>query len=155
MSAAAGAEVEVDTETGHVHIARIINVVDCGKPVNPRIVETQISGAAIMQLGFTMFEKMHLDGGQVTNASLADYKIPGIFDVPPVMVNDAIDAYQHNAPFGAKGVGEFGDAVSLAGDRQRHRRCGRRAADGAAAQSRGRVPRAARKSRQAAGGCVR
>jgi CO/xanthine dehydrogenase Mo-binding subunit len=106
MVAAAGAEVEVDTETGHVHIAKIINVVDCGKPVNPRIVETQISGAAIMQLGFTMFEKMHLDGGQVTNASLADYKIPGFFDVPPVMVNDAIDAYQHNAPFGAKGVGE-------------------------------------------------
>jgi CO/xanthine dehydrogenase Mo-binding subunit len=106
MSAAAGAEVEVDIETGHVHIARMINVVDCGKPVNPRIVETQISGAALMQLGFTMFEKMHLDGGQVTNASLADYKIPGIFDVPPVMVNDAINAYQHNAPFGAKGVGE-------------------------------------------------
>ena len=106
MCAAAGAEVEVDTETGHVHIAKIINVVDCGKPVNPRIVETQISGAAIMQLGFTMFEKMHLDGGQVTNASLADYKIPGFFDVPPMMVNDAIDAYQHNAPFGAKGVGK-------------------------------------------------
>jgi CO/xanthine dehydrogenase Mo-binding subunit len=106
MVAGAGAEVEVDTETGHVKIAKLINVVDCGKPVNPRIVETQISGAAIMQLGFTMFEKMHLDGGQVTNASLADYKIPGIFDVPAVMVNDAIDAYQHNAPFGAKGVGE-------------------------------------------------
>jgi CO/xanthine dehydrogenase Mo-binding subunit len=59
-----------------------------------------------MQLGFTMFEKMNLDGGQVTNASLADYKIPGIADVPAVMVNEAIDAYQHNAPFGAKGVGE-------------------------------------------------
>ena len=38
-----------------------------------------------MQLGFTMFEKMHLDGGQVTNASLADYKIPGIHDVPEIM----------------------------------------------------------------------
>ena len=68
--------------------------------------ETQISGAALMQLGFTMFEKMHLDGGQVTNASLADYKIPGILDVRRVMVNEAIDAYQHNGPFGAKGVGE-------------------------------------------------
>src|SRR4029077_5357146 len=53
-----------------------------------------------------MFEKIHLDSGQITNASLADYKIPGIADVPPVMVNEAIDAYQHNAPFGAKGVGE-------------------------------------------------
>ena len=35
-----------------------------------------------MQLGFTMFEKMHIDGGQVTNASLADYKIPGFHDLP-------------------------------------------------------------------------
>jgi CO/xanthine dehydrogenase Mo-binding subunit len=106
MCAAAGAEVEVDTETGHVKIARLINVVDCGKPVNPRIVETQISGAALMQLGFTMFEKMHIDAGQVTNASLADYKIPGILDVPLLMENEAVEANQSNGPFGAKGVGE-------------------------------------------------
>jgi CO/xanthine dehydrogenase Mo-binding subunit len=49
---------------------------------------------------------MNYDGGQVTNASLADYKITGIADMPDVMINEAIDAYQHNAPFGAKGVGE-------------------------------------------------
>src|SRR4051812_4988605 len=106
MCAAAGAEVEVDTETGQVKIARLINVVDCGRPVNPRIVETQISGASLMQLGFTLFEKMHLDAGQVTNASLADYKIPGMLDLPVVMENEAVDAHQSNGPFGAKGVGE-------------------------------------------------
>ena len=83
MVAGSGVEIEVDTETGHVRILRLINVADVGKPINPKIVETQLSGAALMQLGFTMFEKMHLDGGQVTNASLADYKIPGIHDVPP------------------------------------------------------------------------
>jgi CO/xanthine dehydrogenase Mo-binding subunit len=106
MVAAAGAEVEVDTDTGHVRILNLVNAVDCGKPVNPRICETQISGAALMQLGFTLYEKMQLDGGQVTNASLADYKIPGILDLPDAMVNETIDAYQHNAPYGAKGVGE-------------------------------------------------
>jgi CO/xanthine dehydrogenase Mo-binding subunit len=106
MCAAAGAEVEVDTETGQVRILRLINVVDCGRPVNPKIVETQISGASLMQLGFTMFEKMHIDAGQVTNASLADYKIPGILDVPAVMENEAVDSRQSNGPFGAKGVGE-------------------------------------------------
>jgi CO/xanthine dehydrogenase Mo-binding subunit len=106
MCAASGAEVEVDTETGHVRIARLITVVDCGRPLNPKIVETQISGAALMQLGFTMFEKMHIDAGQVTNASLADYKIPGMLDVPPVMENETVDAQQSNGPFGAKGVGE-------------------------------------------------
>ncbi len=106
MCAAAGAEVEVDTETGHVRITRLINVVDCGKPVNPKIVETQISGGSLMQLGFTMFEKMHIDAGQVTNASLADYKIPNMLDVPAVLEVEAVAADQSNGPFGAKGVGE-------------------------------------------------
>jgi len=82
-------------------------VVDAGKPINPKIVEDQISGAAVMQLGFTMQEKMLFDAGQVTNASLADYKIPSILDVPP-MISEAVDAQQHDGPFGAKGVGESG-----------------------------------------------
>jgi CO/xanthine dehydrogenase Mo-binding subunit len=106
MCAASGAEVEVDTETGHVRIARLITAVDCGRPVNPKIVETQISGAVLMQLGFTMFEKMHIDAGQVTNASLADYKIPAILDVPEAMENEVVDSFLSIGPFGAKGVGE-------------------------------------------------
>jgi CO/xanthine dehydrogenase Mo-binding subunit len=107
MVAGSGVEIEVDTETGHVRITRLINVADIGKPINPKIVETQLSGASLMQLGFSMFEKMHIDGGQVTNASLADYKIPGMHDVPPVIENEAVDTYQTNGPFGAKGVGEL------------------------------------------------
>ncbi len=106
MVAASGAEVEVDTETGQVRVTKYVNVVDCGRPINPKIVETQISSASLMQLGFTMFEKMHIDGGQVTNASLADYKIPAILDVPPVMEGEAVDNYQKDGPYGAKGVGE-------------------------------------------------
>jgi CO/xanthine dehydrogenase Mo-binding subunit len=106
MISGTGAEVEVDTETGHVKITRLVSVLDIGTPINPRIVETQISGAALMQLGFTMFEKMHQDGGQVTNASLADYKIPGFHDVPVTMENLTVDTFQSNGPFGAKGVGE-------------------------------------------------
>jgi CO/xanthine dehydrogenase Mo-binding subunit len=106
MVGAAGAEVEVDTETGHVRVTKLVNVADVGKPLNPRIVETQLSGGAIMQLGFTMFEKMDFVAGQVTNASLADYKIPGMLDLPRSMVNESVDAEQGSGPFGAKGVGE-------------------------------------------------
>jgi CO/xanthine dehydrogenase Mo-binding subunit len=102
----AGAEVEVDTETGHVKVTRLINVVDCGTPINPKSVEAQISGAALMHVGFTMFEKMQIDGGQVTNASLADYKIPGFHDVPEILESLTIDNAQSDGPFGAKGVGE-------------------------------------------------
>src|SRR5438034_217489 len=106
MCAASGAEVEVDTETGHVRITRLVTTVDCGRPVNPKIVETQISGAVLMHLGFTMFENMHIDAGQVTNASLADYKIPAMLDVPQLMQNEAVDSHLSSGPFGAKGVGE-------------------------------------------------
>ena len=108
MVGGTGVEVEIDTETGHVSVTRLVNVADAGTPVNPRIVETQLSGAAIMQLGFTLYEKMNFDAGQVSNASLADYKIPGILDIPPVIENEAVDAAQASGPFGAKGVGESG-----------------------------------------------
>lgn len=108
MIGATGAEVEVDTETGEFRVTRLVNLVDVGRPVNPAIVETQISGATMMQLGFTLYERMDFDAGQCTNASMADYKIPGIRDVPPVMENEAVDMVQQSGPFGAKGVGESG-----------------------------------------------
>ena len=107
MIGGAGAEVEVDTETGKVRVTRLVNVADAGKPTNPAIARTQLSGAAVMQLGFTLFENMELDGGQVTNASLADYKIPGMQDIPP-MENELVAAEQKSGPFGAKGLGESG-----------------------------------------------
>ncbi len=117
MAGATGVELSIDTETGHITIDRLINVVDCGNPINPEIVQTQISGAAIMQLGFSLTEKMNLDSGQVTNASFADYKIPGFNDIPLVMENEAVKAYQIDGPFGAKGVGEsatFGVSPAIA-----------------------------------------
>jgi CO/xanthine dehydrogenase Mo-binding subunit len=109
MVGASGVEIEVDTETGRVRVTRLVNVADVGTPINPRIVETQLSGASIMQLGFTLFEKMLFDeAGQLRNASLAEYKIPGFLDVPENMTNEAVVAEQSTGPFGAKGVGETG-----------------------------------------------
>jgi CO/xanthine dehydrogenase Mo-binding subunit len=109
MVGASGAEVEVDTETGRVRISRLVNVADVGTPINPKIVETQLSGAAIMQLGFTLFEKMHFDAqGQLRNASFAEYKIPGLLDLPKEVLNEVVTAEQRTGPYGAKGVGETG-----------------------------------------------
>ena len=117
MIGGTGIELEVDTETGHVNVTKIVNVADAGRPLNPKIVETQLSGAAVMQLGFTLFESMEFDNGQVTNASLADYKIPGIHDMPAIMENHLVGADQKTGPFGAKGVGEsatFGLSPAIA-----------------------------------------
>jgi CO/xanthine dehydrogenase Mo-binding subunit len=108
MIGATGAEVEVDTETGRYTVTRLVNVADVGTAINPAIVETQLSGAAVMQLGFTTTEKMEFSAGQCTNPSLADYKIPGILDIPRGMESEAVDAVQKSGPFGAKGVGESG-----------------------------------------------
>ena len=109
MVGGTGVELEVDTETGRVRIARLVNVADVGTPINPKIVETQLSGASIMQLGFTLLEKMEFDAqGQLRNASFAEYKIPGIRDLPDAIVNEAVVAEQRTGPFGAKGVGESG-----------------------------------------------
>jgi CO/xanthine dehydrogenase Mo-binding subunit len=109
MVGASGVELEVDTETGSVRLTRLINVADVGTPINPKIVETQISGAAIMQLGFTLHEKMQFDAqGQLRNASFAEYKIPGLLDLPREIINEAVTAEQKTGPFGGKGVGESG-----------------------------------------------
>jgi CO/xanthine dehydrogenase Mo-binding subunit len=107
MIGGTGCEVEVDTETGAVRVTKLVNVADAGSSINPRIAETQLSGGAVMQLGFTLMEEMLFDGGQVGNASLADYKIPGIRDIPP-MQSALVAAEQGSGPFGAKGLGESG-----------------------------------------------
>ena len=109
MVGATGVELEVDTETGRVRVMRMVNVADVGTPINPRIVETQLSGAAIMQLGFTLLEKMEFDtAGQLRNASLAEYRIPGFLDLPASISSEVVVAEQKSGPFGAKGVGETG-----------------------------------------------
>ena len=102
----AGAEVEVDTETGQFRVTKLVNVADVGVAINPKLVQQQLSGAAIMQFGFTVSENMMFREGQLTNGSLADYKIPGLLDLPRDFINETVEARQHDGPFGAKGAGE-------------------------------------------------
>ena len=103
---ASGAEVEIDTETGHITVTRLINVADVGTAINPKLVQQQLSGAGIMQLGFTLTENMVFRDGQLTNGSLADYKIPGLLDIPRTFINEHVEGFQKDGPFGAKGAGE-------------------------------------------------
>ncbi len=108
MLGGAGAEIAVDMETGRINVTKLVNVADVGRAINPSIVERQLIGAAIMQAGFTLFEEMILSDGQVLNASLADYKIPGFLDLPEDLSAAYVDVPHENGPFGAKGVGETG-----------------------------------------------
>jgi CO/xanthine dehydrogenase Mo-binding subunit len=108
MLGGAGAELAVDCETGRIEVTKLVNVADVGRAINPASVERQLTGAAIMQLGFTLFEEMVFSDGQVVNASLADYKIPGMLDVPPDLQAAFVEVPHRDGPFGAKGVGETG-----------------------------------------------
>jgi len=73
-SVPAGVELAVDTETGHVRITKLVNVADVGQPINPRIVETQLSGAAIMQIVSPCRRRSGLMRGR-SQCVFADYKI--------------------------------------------------------------------------------
>jgi CO/xanthine dehydrogenase Mo-binding subunit len=108
MMGGAGAEIEVDTETGRITVTKLVNVADAGRAINPASVERQLTGAAIMQMGFTLFEEMVFSDGQVLNASLADYKIPGFLDLPRTVTGLFVERPHREGPFGAKGVGETG-----------------------------------------------
>ena len=65
-------------------LGRPLNSEDRGKPAFRR--------GARCNYGFTMFENIEFDGGQITNASFADYKIPSILDIPRIMANEAVEA---------------------------------------------------------------
>ena len=108
MLGGTGAEIAVDCETGRIEVTKLVNAADVGSAINPASVERQLTGAAVMQLGFTLFEEMNFSDGQVVNASLADYKIPGLLDVPRDLRAAIVEVPHSNGPFGAKGVGETG-----------------------------------------------
>ncbi len=103
---ATAVEVEVDEETGRVQVLRIAAAADVGTAIHPAHCEQQIVGATTMALSLALFEEMVFDGGQVTNASLADYMVASIKDRPPEIVPIVVQVPHPDGPFGAKGVGE-------------------------------------------------
>lgn len=105
-------EVEVDEVTGKIAVLRAWSAHDVGRAVNPVSCEGQIQGGFVQGLGYALYEQMIWDDdGRLANPSLADYKLPGTLDVPPVIEPIIIEDPDPTGPFGAKGVGE----ISLVG----------------------------------------
>ncbi|MEE8110887.1 MAG: molybdopterin cofactor-binding domain-containing protein, partial [bacterium] len=113
MYAAQGAEVEVDVETGEVHLLKLTAAHDVGKAINPNGCTGQIEGALAQGLGTALFEEMHLEEGQVLNPTFMDYKIPCAVDMPS-LVPMLVEEHHPEGPYGAKGVGEPGLAPTAA-----------------------------------------
>jgi CO/xanthine dehydrogenase Mo-binding subunit len=101
-------EVEVDVETGEVTVLRVVASHDCGRIINPTMVDSQVLGAVTQGLGFALTEERFVDArhGIVLNPNLEEYKVPTVADVPAVS-HVQIDLPDPEAnSTGAKGIGE-------------------------------------------------
>jgi len=105
------AQVEVDVGTGHVKLLRYVVSHDCGKVINPIIVEGQVHGGVAQGVGGAMFEEMvYDDEGQLLTGTLMDYLVPTATDLPRIETVHLEYPSPRN-PLGAKGLGE-GGAIS-------------------------------------------
>lgn len=100
--------VEVDVETGTVNLLRYVVVHDCGRVVNPMIVEGQVAGGIAQGIGGTLYEDLVYDAqGQLLTATLMDYLLPTALEVPS-LEQDEVVCFSPRNPLGVKGLGEGG-----------------------------------------------
>ena len=100
--------IEVDVETGALRLLRYAAVHDCGRPLNPMVVEGQLHGGIVQGIGAALAEELIYDGnGQLLTGSLMEYGVPRADQVPPLEVI-ALDFPSTRNEMGIKGVGESG-----------------------------------------------
>lgn len=100
--------VEVDEDTFDVRIVDYVVVHDCGRIINPLIVDGQIQGGVAQGIGNSFFEQLVMDdNGQLQNASFMDYLLPTATDVPRIRI-DHVETPAADTPLGVKGAGEAG-----------------------------------------------
>ncbi len=107
-SGAHAAVVEVDVETGAVRILRYSVVHDCGRMINPAVVEGQVHGGTAQGIGGALYERICYDEeGQLKNANFMDFLVPYASEIPEICVEHTETPSPLN-PLGVKGVGEAG-----------------------------------------------
>jgi len=101
-------EAEVDGETGQVRLTRYVVVHDCGRMINPMMVEGQVHGGVVHGIGATLYEWMRYDdAGQPQTTTFADYLLPTSDIVPPIEIHHMESPTPLN-PLGVKGAAESG-----------------------------------------------
>lgn len=105
-TAVAGAEVEVDTETGIIEVKKMVESCDPGHIVNPELYKAQVEGGMMQALGTVLYEELKLKDGKVLNKSFVDYKIPTIDNAPETFIAMGVEHPEETGPYGARGIGE-------------------------------------------------
>ena len=104
------AVIEVDPETGYYDIVDYAAVDDCGKRINPQIVEGQVMGATAQALGAAVHEVFEYDeDGNLLTPNFYDYHVPHALDMPPLKTG-FVESPSPFTPLGTKGMGEGGGA---------------------------------------------
>lgn len=104
--------VEVDPETGLVRLLKHWVVEDCGRIINPLLVDEQIRGGVVQGIGPALFEEcLYDETGQLQNGSLADYLVPMACEMPDIEIGH-VETPTEDTILGAKGVGEAGTAAA-------------------------------------------
>jgi aerobic carbon-monoxide dehydrogenase large subunit len=107
-SGAYAAAVEIERETGRLHVRALAAADDPGTVVNPLLAEGQVRGAVAQGLGECLVEEaLYDEEGQPRTASFADYKLLTAAEIPP-LASDFVETPTPHNPLGAKGVGEAG-----------------------------------------------
>jgi aerobic carbon-monoxide dehydrogenase large subunit len=102
--------VEVDADTGFVKLLKHWAVEDCGRVINPMLVDEQMRGAIVQGIGGVLFEEcLYDDQGSLRNGNMADYLVPMAAEMPDIIV-DHIQSPTKTSMLGAKGAGEAGTA---------------------------------------------
>jgi len=108
------AVVETDPETAEIRVLRYCVIHDCGRVVNPLILEGQVHGGVAQGVGGALYERMVYDEhGQLLNASFMDFLMPYATEVPLVEV-DHMETPSPLNPLGIKGAGEAGVIPGMA-----------------------------------------
>ena len=109
------ADVTVDTETGVVKVDRILAVHDCGRPINPTLTESQVTGGVIQGLSYALYEERHLDlaTGLQLNANVDQYKIAGAREMPAIEVH-LLEQLTGQSSTDARGVAEPANVATAA-----------------------------------------
>ncbi|MCE7859518.1 MAG: aldehyde oxidase [Chloroflexi bacterium CFX2] len=100
-------DVEVDTETGHVRVKRIISADDVGKAINPDLVVSQIEGGIVQAHGYAVMEEFKTKDGRVLTDQFSTYLLPTILDIPEKVESVLVEVPDPNGPWGARGMGEL------------------------------------------------
>ena len=102
--------VEVDTDTGFVKLLGHWAIEDCGRVINPMLVDEQMRGAIVQGIGGALFEEcLYDESGQMCNGSMADYLVPMAGEMPDIVVAH-VQTPTRSSQLGAKGAGEAGTA---------------------------------------------